>query len=272
MSAHPASPGVETPPEQPNAFSSLEEEFTEPGQRLAAEGITRTLVFFGSAKTQPPEQAQAALDALQARCGQLDPEDKAQAEALDRATHAVYMSRYYQGARELAARLATWSGQLGPGQEYTIATGGGPGIMEAANRGAAEAGARTAGFCIKIASEQKPNSWITPELRFHFESFIPRKYWLMTPASALIVFPGGIGTLDELFEVYTLIKTRKARHLIPIVLYGREYWSELINFSTMVRFGTLDAEDLQLIEYCDSVDDAYTFITRNLAPPQARTP
>lgn len=243
---------------------AMQPEFLEPALRLERANIRHTLVFFGAAKILPPEEATKALKAFEVSFKKLKRKTRKHWEALDRATGGIYMAGYYDAARQLARRLAEWSAALPPERDYVIATGAGPGIMEAANRGASEAGARTAGFGIEIPTEQKPNDYITEGLYFHFNNFLPRKFWLMFPARALIVFPGGIGTLDELFEVYTLMKTRKATRIIPIILYGEEYWRELLNLKAMVRFGTCLPGDLDFIRYVDTVDDAFETITQAL--------
>ncbi len=243
---------------------AMQPEFLEPALRLERAGIRQTLVFFGAAKILPPDVAERELKQFERKFKKLKRKTRKHWDGFDHATDAVYMSRYYQAARELAFRLAKWSATLPADRDYVIATGSGPGIMEAANRGALEAGGRSVGFGIEIPSEQKPNDYISEGLYFHFHSFLPRKFWLMFPARALVVFPGGIGTMDELFEVYTLMKTRKATRTIPIILYGKEYWSELLNLKTMVRFGTCHASDLDYIRYVDSVDEAFNTITEAL--------
>ncbi|WOO41098.1 LOG family protein [Rubellicoccus peritrichatus] len=247
----------------------MQPEFIKTAIQLERENVRQTVVFFGAAKVLSPENAQAELDALELRFKQIKRRTKKHWQQLDQAADGVYMSRYYQAAEDLAAKITLWSKTRGPKKELVIATGAGPGIMEAANKGAFTAGGRSAGFGIEIPTEQKPNEYITPELLFYFKSFLPRKFWLIFPARALVVFPGGIGTLDELFEVYTLMKTRKATRYIPIVLYGREYWEELINFDTMVRFGTIHKSDLDFISFCDSVDEAFDFITNELEKQEA---
>lgn len=244
---------------------SMQPEFIKPALQLTELGVRETVVFFGAAKIQAPEVAQRNMQTLEARFTQLKRKTKKHWDELDRAADAVYMSRFYEHAYQLAQKLSNWSKRRkSSGRKLVVATGGGPGIMEAANKGAYDAGALSAGFGIKIPTEQKLNDYITPELSFYFDHFITRKFWLMYPARALIVFPGGIGTLDELFEVYTLMKTRKAERIIPIVLYGREYWEELIHFPTMVRFATILESDLKFLHYSDTVDDAFDYITQSL--------
>ncbi|MEO7760322.1 MAG: TIGR00730 family Rossman fold protein [Casimicrobiaceae bacterium] len=162
------------------------------------------------------------------------------------------LGRYYAEARELARLVTTWSKGLGHhSKHYVVCSGGGPGIMEAANRGAADAGGRTIGLNIGLPHEQRPNPYITPELSFEFHYFFMRKLWFSHLARALVVFPGGFGTLDELMEILTLSQTHKLDRQIPVVLYGSSYWKEVINFDALVRYGTISAEDLNLFEFAD---------------------
>ena len=204
-------------------------EYLEPKYRLEAEGVEDTIVFFGSARLPPG-------------------------------------SKWYEAARELAFRLTTWSKGLGPDDQrrFVVCTGGGPGIMEAANRGASEAHGMNVGLTIALPHEQAGNPHITRKLAFHFHYFFMRKFWLAYMAKAMIVFPGGFGTLDELFEMLTLKQTRRMTKPMPIVLFGTEYWQEVINFDALVRHGTIDAKDVDLVHWTDSVNDAYDWIVRQL--------
>ena len=182
-----------------------------------------------------------------------------------RAERAVAMSRYYEDARTLAKRLTKWSKELADtSRRFLICTGGGPGIVEAANRGASEAGGINIGFNISLPHEQIDNPYITRELNFEFHYFFMRKFWFLYLAKALVVFPGGFGTMDELFETLTLVQTGKLRKPLPVVLYGADYWSEVVNLEAMVKWGTISAEDVNLFHTTDSVDDAYAFITSEL--------
>ncbi|HTP40230.1 MAG TPA: TIGR00730 family Rossman fold protein [Steroidobacteraceae bacterium] len=181
------------------------------------------------------------------------------------------LGRYYQAARELAAAITRWSASLQSGrQRYVICSGGGGGIMEAANRGATEAGGRTIGLNICLPHEQHPNSFITPELSFEFHYFFMRKLWFAHLARALVVFPGGFGTLDELTEILTLSQTGKLDTKIPVVLFGKEYWNEIIDFEALVRHGMIGAADLKLFDYADDVDTALQLIQAQLSAPAAR--
>ena len=175
------------------------------------------------------------------------------------------MSRYYEDARELARRVTEWSKQLEDEEKrFVVCTGGGPGIMEAANRGASEAKGLNVGLTISLPVEEFDNRYTTRELSFHFHYFFMRKFWFAYLAKALIVFPGGFGTLDELFEIMTLRQTRKMRKHLAIVLFGSQYWDEVVDFEALVRHGTIDRADLGLFHRTDSVDEAFEIITRHL--------
>ena len=189
---------------------------------------------------------------------------------VERARMELAMSAYYEAARELAFRVTQWSTQLDPKERrFVVCTGGGPGIMEAANRGAAEAGGLSVGLTISIPVEEFDNPYVTRELAFHFHYFFMRKFWFAYLAKAVIVFPGGFGTLDELFELLTLTQTRKMTKPMPIVLFGTEYWKEVVNFDALVRHGTIGARDVELVHRTDSVDDAYAWVVRQLLAAHA---
>ncbi len=229
-------------------------EYLQPAARFESLRISDTIVFWGSARTISREDAEARLTAAHAGQG-----DVAAAERL------VHMSRYYEDCRALARRLTEWSkGLEEKRRRFVICTGGGPGIMEAANRGASEAKGINIGLTISLPHEQRGNSYITRQLEFDFHYFFMRKYWFVYLAKALVAFPGGFGTLDEFFELMTLVQTGKLRKKMPIVLYGREFWDAVLNFEAMVRFGTIDAADLALFHKTDSLDDAFDFITEEL--------
>jgi hypothetical protein len=184
---------------------------------------------------------------------------------LARARERLAMSRYYEDARELARRLTEWSKQLEDEERrFVVCTGGGPGIMEAANRGASEAKGLNVGLTISIPVEEFDNRYVTRELSFHFHYFFMRKFWFAYLAKALLVFPGGFGTLDELFEILTLRQTGKMKKHLTVVLFGTQYWDEVIDFDALVRHGAINREDLQLFHRTDSVDEAYEITTREL--------
>jgi len=229
-------------------------EYLEPKSRFEQNKVDDTIVFMGSARIKPRAEAEAALRRAQLEEG--DPE-RAQAE--------LRMSAYYEAARGLAFRLTEWSKALDPKERrFVVCTGGGPGIMEAASRGAADARGMNVGLTISIPIEEFDNPYVTRELAFHFHYFFMRKFWFAYLAKAVIVFPGGFGTLDELFELLTLVQTKKMVKPMPIVLFGTEYWGEVINFDALVRHGTIDAADLDLMFRTDSVDAAYDWIVAQL--------
>ena len=211
-------------------------EYLEPEKRLNANNVKNTVVFFGSARTGPEKN------------GKLD------------------TSRYYWAAEELAFKLAEWSRQLTrKDHAFHICTGGGPGIMEAANRGADRAGAMTIGYNVSLPFEQNPNEYITPELNFEFHYFFMRKLWFLYHAKAIIVFPGGMGTLDELFEVLTLVQTKKlGKPDIPILLFDREFWEKLINFNMMVECGVISQEDLDLFSFFQTPEEGFDILKKSL--------
>jgi len=231
-------------------------EYLEPRTRFAHYHVRDTVVFFGSARALPQERAAELL--VHAR----QSEDE---NALRRAESAVLLARYYDDCRELARRLTIWSKSLqGATRRFIVCSGGGPGIMEAANRGASEAHGISIGLGISLPSEPAANPYITRELGFEFHYFFMRKFWLVYPAKALVVFPGGFGTMDELFELLTLVQTRKIQKRLPIVLYGADFWRELLHLDTLVRWGTISPEDLSLFRIIDSVDEAFEHLRTEL--------
>jgi len=240
-------------------------EFLEPTRRFRDQKIEDTIVFFGSARTKNIEEAKKDLEAVQNRLAKskvkADPDLQ---EELEFAKNQVFISRYYEDAVELAKRLTAWSKSLTSNHRFVICSGGGPGMMEAANKGAIEAGGKSIGLNISIPMEQYSNPYITPELNFEFHYFFIRKFWFVYLAKGLVIFPGGFGTLDELFEVLTLIQTEKILKRVPIVIYGSEYWNQVINLEAMVKYGTISKADLDLVRFCDSVDEAFNYIKDEL--------
>jgi len=229
-------------------------EYVEPETRFEKYNVSDTIVFFGSARALPRDEANKRLDAARNHGG-----DVARAE------RDLGLSRYYEEARALAGRLTEWSkGLEGTKRRFLVCTGGGPGIMEAANRGASEAGGINIGFNVSLPMEQNDNPFITRELDFEFHYFFMRKFWFFYLAKAIVVFPGGFGTLDEFFEVLTLIQTEKTRKRIPIVLFGKAFWGDALNLEALVRHGTVSAGDLDLFFETDSVDDAFDYIVSSL--------
>ena len=237
-------------------------EFLEPKERFEKFRIRDTIVFFGSARAADRETAEAALDRARATGGDVR-------EALRR----HQLAEYYEAARSLAFRLTAWSkGLEGSDRRFVICTGGGPGIMEAANRGASEAKGVNIGLTISLPNEEFENPYVTRELGFEFHYFFIRKFWFTYLAKAMIVMPGGFGTLDELFELLTLIQTLKIRKRLPIVLFGSDYWDRVIDFDVMVEYGTIDASDLAMFHRTNSIDDAFDFITGELAAHALKQP
>jgi uncharacterized protein (TIGR00730 family) len=236
-------------------------EYIEPLSRFRREQIQDTVVFFGSARFQSLSAAEDNLAAVamgQAGFGDVDDRRK-------RATAAIDMARYYEDARRLAFLLSQWSIQIpARRRRFVVTTGGGPGIMEAANRGAREAGAKTIGLNINLPFEQVPNPHITPSLNFEFHYFFMRKFWFAYLAKALVIFPGGFGTLDELFEILTLAQTQKLAKKILVVIYGSEYWNRLLNFDVMLEAGTISREDLELFKLVNSPEEGFEFLRDGL--------
>jgi uncharacterized protein (TIGR00730 family) len=230
-------------------------EYLEPKSRFDHYRIEDTIVFMGSARVVSREQAEAAVRAAERGEGDLES-----------ARERLAMSRYYEEARELARRFTEWSKQLTDEERrFVVCTGGGPGIMEAANRGASEAKGLNVGLTISLPVEEFDNRYVSRELSFHFHYFFMRKFWFSYLAKALLVFPGGFGTIDELFEILTLRQTQKMRKQLVIVLFGADYWNEVINFEALVRHGTINREDVQLFHRTDSIDEAFEIVTRHLA-------
>jgi uncharacterized protein (TIGR00730 family) len=236
-------------------------EYAKAELSLRDRGIRSTIVVFGSARIPSPEQAAALL--AEAPAAEADPTARARAERRAAPRRAV-QAAWYAMAREFARIASERGGALAPNNgvhDNVIATGGGPSIMEAANRGASEAGAPSIGFNITLPVEQQPNAWSTPDLTFRFHYFAMRKMHLAMRANALAVFPGGFGTMDELFEILTLTQTRKAPG-IPIVLFGRHYWERVIDFAAMAEEGMVDTADLSLFEIVDNAEDGWTAMVR----------
>ncbi len=240
-------------------------ELLEPMQRFSKQKINDTIVFFGSARTKSPLDAKKYLERVKERIMSADDQNnKELQEELKIAQNQVFLSRYYNDAVQLAKHLTSWSKSLNSNSRFIVCSGGGFGMMEAANRGAREAGGKSIGLNISIPMEQYPNQYITPELNFEFHYFFMRKFWFVFLAKGLVIFPGGFGTLDELFEVLTLIQTKKLTKRLPIIIYGSEYWNKIINFDAMVEYGTVSKADLNLLKFCDTVDEAFTCLTEEL--------
>ncbi len=229
-------------------------EYLEPLSRFRRHGVQDTIVFMGSARLRSREDAEAALaEAERTRRGVAE------------ARIALELSAYYEAARELSHRLTAWSKKLDRDERrFVVCTGGGPGIMEAANRGASEARGLNIGLTISIPNGEFDNPYVSRELRFLFHYFFMRKFWFVYLAKAVVLFPGGFGTLDEFFEMLTLVQTRKMKKRMPIVLFGTRYWNEVLNFDAMVKYGTISPADVDLFHRTDSVDEAYNIIISGL--------
>ena len=227
-------------------------EYLEPLRRFKDQNIQDTVVFFGSARVHSRLRAERALQRL--RTGKRGPDYPV---ALKRSRKALQWSRYYEDARELAKQLTTWSLSLqSPRHRFVVCSGGGPGIMEAANRGAHEAGGKTIGLNIRLPFEQGANRYITPGLHLEFHYFFMRKFWFAYLAKALVIFPGGFGTLDEMFEILTLAQTQKLSKQMCVILYGREYWEQILNLKPMDEWGAINPGDLELMRWVDSPEQA----------------
>ena len=281
-------------------------EYIEPRSRLAHARVKDTIVFFGSARIQAPEEVDAELHqlenarvlAIQTKSFTAEVQSELE-EAVRRATMHKELTRYYVEATELARLLTEWSitkaaegheraqvakGQIAAAQvreqipyvnvesikthsfkqRYVICSGGGPGIMEAANKGAMLGGGKSIGFNIALPFEQMPNSFITDELNFEFHYFFMRKFWFAYLGKALVAFPGGFGTIDELFECLTLIQTGKIRKKMPIVVYGKSFWDDIIDFDKLAYYGMISRSDLSLIHFSETPEEAFEYIKAEL--------
>jgi len=239
-------------------------EYLEPLRRFKAENIQDTVVFFGSARIHSPEQAREALERLERRFN--SGADAAPNPHLERSRKAVEWSRYYEDARLLAGMLTEWSTSLDTQHHrFVVTSGGGPGIMEAANRGATEAGGKTIGLNIRLPFEQGANRYITEGLHFEFHYFFMRKFWFAYLAKALVIFPGGFGTLDEMFEILTLMQTEKLAKQIQIILYGTEYWDPILQLQPMAEWGAISTGDIDLIQRVDTPEQAFALLKAHLS-------
>lgn len=263
-------------------------EYWEPLARIRKERIQDTVVFFGSARFNSLSSAQGTLELLEkpGSATPAPPEEQPasgpgvveELEAISgvdergevslnvkRAKAAVEMARYYEDARRLAYMLTEWTKSIpSKRHRFVVTSGGGPGIMEAANLGAWEAGGKTVGFNIRLPFEQMPNPYITPALNFEFHYFFMRKYWFAYLAKALVVFPGGFGTMDELFELLTLAQTGKLAKKIIVVIYGREYWQRIVNFKALADWGAISPDDLNLFHFADTPEEGFQILKENL--------
>lgn len=235
-------------------------EFLEPQKEFRKHKIIDTIVFFGSARLKSKKDALAELNKFKT----INPSTPKLAEELRKAQQQVHMSKYYEDAVELSRRLTEWSMNLETfANRFIICTGGGPGVMEAANRGAKLAGGYSIGLNISIPFEQFMNKYVSPELRFEFHYFFMRKFWFAYLAKCLIVFPGGFGTMDEFFEILTLLQTGKIKKKMLLVVYDEKYWKSILNFDNLIESGVINKSDLGYLNFCNTVDEAYESIVKH---------
>jgi uncharacterized protein (TIGR00730 family) len=235
----------------------MELELLKPELFFRNHGIRSTIVVFGSTRIVEPDAAQQQLEHARAHLAEV-PNDPRRRRAVARAERIAAKSHYYEVAREFS-RLVSSTCQVQGQCDYVVVTGGGPGIMEAGNRGAYDVGAKSIGLNIRLPHEQQPNPYITPDLCFQFHYFALRKFHFVLRAKALVAFPGGFGTLDELFDALTLRQTGRMQQ-IPIIIFGREYWQHVIDFQYLADEGTIDDEDLELVRYAETAAEAWEMI------------
>ena len=238
-------------------------EYLDPLRRFERENIQDTVVFFGSARVQSRHAARQA----RARVGALPESERLASHEADlkRLSKAVEWSRYYEEARQLAGMLTKWSLSLPTEHHrFVVCSGGGPGIMEAANRGAKEAGGKSIGLNISLPFEQGVNKYVTPDLAFEFHYFFMRKFWFAYLAKALVIFPGGYGTLDEMFEILTLAQTEKLSKELKVILYGTDYWDQILSFGPLVEWGAIERDDLHLMERVNTPEEAFASLRPHL--------
>ncbi|TAK57309.1 MAG: LOG family protein [Bacteroidetes bacterium] len=240
-------------------------EFLEPAHRFKKEGIKEAIVFFGSARIKPQKEARKHHRELLKNASRTEKNSAAFKRQLDESEIDIEMSRYYEDAVQLSSMLTKWSHKLKNGHHFVICSGGGPGIMEAANKGAILSGGKSIGLNISLPHEQESNAYLSPNLNFEFHYFFMRKLWFMSLAEGLVMFPGGFGTLDEMMEVLTLIQTKKVESKIPVVLYGPSYWKQVLNFDFMLKYHTISKEDLKLFQFADTPEEAFEILKRELS-------
>ena len=240
-------------------------ELIEPERRLTENEVNHTIVFFGSARSKDPAEAQKELDLLLEELPPEDQRDSEQETDLRKAEQTLRLAKYYGEAAELAEKLTEWSLKIrDPDKRFIVCSGGGPGMMEAANKGAHQAGGKSVALGISLPFEQGVNEFASPELSLEFHYFFIRKFYFLYHAKALLVFPGGFGTMDELFETLTLIQTGKLGKKIPILLYGKDFWDGLIDFDKYLDWGVISPQDLELFQVVDDVPTAYDLVVEGL--------
>ncbi len=236
-------------------------EYLHPKSKFRKHKIMDTIVFFGSARLKSKRDALADFRKI----NKMNPKSTGFAQKLRYSQLMVDMSRYYEDAVELSRRLTEWSLNLDTtANRFIVCTGGGPGIMEAANKGAKKAGGYSVGLNISIPFEQFVNRYVTPDLSFEFHYFFMRKFWFAYLSKALIIFPGGFGTMDECFEVLTLVQTEKIKKKLLMVIYDEKYWKSIINFDVLVEKGMISESDLKLLNFCSSIDEVFDKVVKHL--------
>jgi hypothetical protein len=240
-------------------------EFLEPFKRFRREKVRNTVVVFGSARVQSRSEAVSQLKSVKGKIRRSNRNRRALKAELTKAEVALEMSRYYEDAVKLTYLLTSWSKSLPLEKQYVVCSGGGPGIMEAANKGASKAGGRSVGLNISLPFEQESNPYVSEELSFEFHYFFMRKFWFVYLAKALVMFPGGFGTLDELMEVLTLVQTKKVTKKLPIILYGSRYWNEILNLNAMERYNMISSRDLKLFTFIDTPQEAFRLLKKELS-------
>jgi len=235
-------------------------EFLEPQRRFRFANVKDTIVMFGSARIQPRSTTLANLRKVEATVHASRRPTKQLLTSMRHAQLQVDLSRYYEEAVELSRLLTNWSRKFQSPRRFVICSGGGPGIMEAANKGASLAKGESIGLNISLPFEQFANGYVSKDLNFEFHYFFMRKFWFVYLAKALVVFPGGFGTMDEMMEVLTLVQTQKLKKPIAVVLYGPDYWKKVIDFDELVNHGMVSREDLQLFSFKDTPEEAYRFL------------
>ncbi len=239
-------------------------EYSEPLERFRRYKINHTIVFFGSARTLPKKVAQSRLIEIKKKIKQSSRKNPKLEKELKNAQINLHMSRYYEDTVELAYLLTQWAKGLKKPNKFIVCSGGGPGIMEAANKGATKAKGFSMGLNISLPFEQYPNQYISPELNLEFHYFFMRKFWFAYLAKALIIMPGGYGTLDELMEILTLVQTQKLHKKMTVVVYGKEFWDEVINLNKMAELNMISPEDLDLFKFVNTPQEAFKYLTKEL--------
>jgi uncharacterized protein (TIGR00730 family) len=239
-------------------------EFLEPQQQLRREGVRDTIVFFGSARIKSKKVCKNFLKEVKKKQNKSKKLKTKYNKILEDIYTDLNMSRYYEDAVQLSKMLTRWSQSLREPNRFIVCSGGGPGIMEAANKGAILAKGKSLGLNISLPFEQEPNPFITPALNFEFHYFFMRKFWFVYLSKAFIMFPGGFGTMDEMMEVLTLVQTQKLRKKVTMVLYGKDFWNTIINFNALVQMKVISKKDLKLFKIIDKPLDAFNYIVTEL--------